>query len=60
MAAENVPKWKALQRWRALACRPVIVPFAPVLAKMIPPVAVHLRQVCRGVEEDYTATATVN
>jgi hypothetical protein len=60
MAAENVPKWKALQRWRALACRPVMVPFAPVLAHMIPRVAVHLRQLCRGLEEDYTATATVN
>jgi hypothetical protein len=43
-ATEEIPKWQALQRWLTVARRPVLVPFAPALAKMIPPVAVRLRR----------------
>ena len=43
-AATRAAKWQSFQRWLALSSRPVVVPFAPALAKMIPPVAVRLRR----------------
>jgi len=44
VARHRMSKWQAFQRWLQSANRPVIVPFAPALAKMIPPVAVRLRR----------------
>ena len=45
------PGWVALQRWLELADHSVVVPFARVLARLVPPVAVRLRR-------DFTAVLT--
>lgn len=37
-------RWVALQRWLNCAKRRVVMPFAPTIAKLIPPVAVRLRR----------------
>ncbi len=43
--ADTAP-WHALQEWLAspAACRHVTIPYAPVLAELVPPVAVRLRR----------------
>jgi len=36
--------WRTFQAWLVLTARPVVVPFADALAKLIPPVATRLRR----------------
>src|SRR5262249_39365004 len=43
-AVVDVTVWHALQAWLALNRHPVVVPYAEVLADMVPPVAVRLRR----------------
>jgi len=42
--AVNYTQWQALQTWLETGQRRVVVPFAPTLADMMPPVAVRLRR----------------
>jgi len=42
--AIDVTAWHALQAWLTLNRHPVVVPYAEVLADMVPPVAVRLRR----------------
>src|SRR5262245_7660213 len=40
----DLAEWQAFQRWLALGERRIVIPYAPVIAERIPPVAVRLRR----------------
>jgi hypothetical protein len=44
LEAEQMEKWQALQEWLGYANHDVMIPFAPTVARLIPPVAVRLRR----------------
>jgi hypothetical protein len=44
LSPPDISRWVALQEWLAAAERRVAVPFAGVLAELVPPVAVRLRR----------------
>jgi hypothetical protein len=43
-AAAGLEQWQAFQRWLALGERRVVIPYAPAIAALIPPLAVRLRR----------------
>lgn len=43
-SSEEITEWQALQEWLEYASHEVIIPFAPALAELIPPVSVRLRR----------------
>jgi hypothetical protein len=40
----DLSRWQALQTWLAASMREVVIPYAPALAEMVPPVAIRLRR----------------
>jgi len=40
----DLSRWQALQAWLAASMSEVVIPYAPALAKMVPPVAIRLRR----------------
>jgi hypothetical protein len=40
----NLNEWRALQEWLELANHTVVIPYAPAMAELLPPIAVRLRR----------------
>ena len=40
----DLSRWRALQTWLAASTCQVVIPYAPALAEMVPPVAIRLRR----------------
>jgi len=40
----DLSRWRALQVWLAASACQVVIPYAPALARMVPPVAIRLRR----------------
>jgi hypothetical protein len=40
----DLSRWRALQTWLATSACEIVIPYAPALAEMVPPVAIRLRR----------------
>src|SRR5262249_46254983 len=56
----NMDEWHALQEWLTLAEHDVVITYAPVIAELIPPVAVRLRRDFKAVLNLIVANAILH